>query len=339
MTIKTALQPFMLNRRQFLTHTVAGGVAMGLGAFAAPAIAASKKVMTIGYIPILDHMVLLASHFRDNSALSGIEIEPRLFKSWSSAAGALEAGVIDGAFLLSNLAMDLFNRGTPIRTILVGHRNGSGLVVRHDSAITGPQGLAGKTIAIPAKISTHTALLDSYLRRGGLSLQAVKTLEIAPPMMVEAMMRGSIDAFIVAEPFCAKAEEEKVGKILTFSKEILANHICCVLAMRNEAVAANLGGMQSWADSMVRTGAWLDQQKVGAGAGEIAKMAARYMPHPESVVVAALQHPSDRIVYKDLAPNPADFQAIADLSVQAGIIQSVDMGQFIDHRFVKGHAG
>lgn len=337
--MKTDLQSPILNRRQFLTHTVVGGVAVGLGAFGAPAIAASKKVMTIGYLPILDHLVLGASHFRDNRALTGIEIEPRLFKSWSAAAGALEAGVIDGAFLLSNLAMDQFNRGVSIRTILVGHRNGSGLVVRNDSAITGPQGFAGKTIAIPAKISTHTALLDSYLRRGGLSLQSVKTLEIAPPMMVEAMMQGTIDAFIVAEPFCARAEQEKVGKILTFSKEILPNHICCVLVMRNDAVAANLPGVQEWADSMVRAGTWLDKQKIGAGAGEVAKIAGHYMPHSESVILAALQHPSDRIVYKDLVPRPADFQAIVDLSVQADMIKPVDLGKFIDDRFVKGHAG
>ncbi|MBF0462856.1 MAG: ABC transporter substrate-binding protein [Magnetococcales bacterium] len=333
------LQTTDLNRRQFLTHTVAGGVALGLGLGGFPAIAASKKKATIGYLPILDHLVLTTSHFRDNRALTGIEIEPRQFKSWSAAAGALEAGVIDGAFLLSNLAMDLFNRGAPIRALLVGHRNGSALVVRSDATIVGPQDLAGKTIAIPAKISTHTALLDTYLRRGGLSLREVKTLEIAPPLMVEAMLHGTIDAFIVAEPFCAKAEQEKVGKILAFSKEMVANHICCILVVRQDWLTANPEGMQEWGNSLIRTGQWLDQQKGGTGAGEIAKMTSQYMSYPESLILAALQHPSDRIVYKDLLPRTADFQVIADISRQAGILQTVDLARFIDTRFVKGVTG
>ncbi|MBF0402231.1 MAG: ABC transporter substrate-binding protein [Magnetococcales bacterium] len=337
--MQTKHQPSPLNRRQFLTHTAAGGVALGLGLFGMPALAVAKKPLTIGYIPIMDHLILAASHARDNANLTGIDVLPRMFKSWGSAAGALEAGVIDGAFLLSNLAMDMFNRGVPIRTILVGHRNGSALVVRADAAITEPQALAGKTVAIPARISTHTALLDSYLRRGGLSLQAIKTLEVAPPLMVEAMMRNTIDAFIVAEPFCAKAEQEKVGKILTFSKDIQANHICCVLVMRNEALAANPAGIQEWVNGLVHAGQWLDQQKGGPGAGEIAKLAGRYMPYPESLILASLQHPSDRIIYRDLLPRPTDFQAIVDISVRAGMLQPVALDRFIDDRFVKGQPG
>lgn len=335
----TYFQSKPLPRRQFLRHTLSAGMALGLGLLGAPAIAVTKKRMNIGYLPILDHLVLAASHFRDNRALTRVDIEPKPFKSWGAAAGALEAGVIDGAFLLSNLAMDLFNRGAPIRAVLVGHRNGSGLVVRTDAAIAGPKDLAGRTIAIPARISTHTALLDSYLRRGGLSLNEVRTLEIAPPLMVEAMMRGTIDAFIVAEPFCARAEQEKVGKILTFSKDILANHICCVLVMRAEGLAANPEGVQEWVNSIVRAGQWLDQQKGGGGAGEIARMAGQYMSHPESALLAALQNPGDRIVYKDLVPRPADFQAILDLSQKAGLIKPVDLGRFIDGRFIKGEIG
>ncbi|MEO5353624.1 MAG: ABC transporter substrate-binding protein [Magnetococcus sp. XQGC-1] len=337
--MKPYFQSKSLSRRQLLRHTAAGGLAMGVGLLGFPAIAVPKKKLTIGYLPILDHLVLAAAHFRDNRSLAGVDVEPRPFKSWGAVAGALEGGVIDGAFLLSNMAMDLFNRGAPVRTILVGHRNGSGLVVRTDAAIAKPQDLAGKTIAIPARISTHTVLLESYLRRGGLSLSGVKTLEIAPPLMVEAMLRGTIDAFIVAEPFCARAEQEKVGRVLAFSKDVMANHICCVLVMRKEVLTGNPEGIQEWANSMVRAGQWLDQQKIGAGAGEVAKVAGQYMPHPEAAILAALQHPSDRIVYKDLTPRPADFKTIADLSQQAGLIQPVDLERFIDGSFVKGGVG
>ncbi|MBF0162397.1 MAG: ABC transporter substrate-binding protein [Magnetococcales bacterium] len=306
---------------------------------AAPAIARPTKNLTIGYIPILDHLLLGAAHAREQQALTGITIDPRLFKSWSSLAGALEAGVIDGAFLLSNLGMELFSRQVPVRALLVGHRNGSGLVVRADSSIAKPEDFAGKTVAIPSRVSTHAALLDHYLRRGGLSLAALQIREIAPPLMVEAMMRGSIDAFIVAEPFCAKAEEEKVGKMLVFSKDILPRHICCILVMRADVLAAHPEGMQSWVDALLRTGLWLDQQKGGAKVGEVAQLASRYMPHPESILLAALQHPSDRIIYKDLRPLPDDFQALLDISQKAGLLPKVDLASFIDDRFIKAGKG
>lgn len=327
-----------LNRRHLLKQTVAGAAALGLGLAGFPAIAVPKKHLTVGYIPILDHLVLAISHAKDKNSFQNIDVTPRLFKSWRSIAGALEAGVIDAAFLLSNMAMDIFNRGVPIRSILVGHRNGSGITVRVDSTIRGPKGLASKTIAIPAAISTHTALLDAYLRTGGLSLEKVTTREIAPPLMIPAMLRGSIDAFIVAEPFCAMAEQEKVGRMLAFSKDIVANHICCVLVVRQEVVAANPEGIQEWVISLVRAGQWIDEKKMGTGAGEIAKMASAYMPQPERAILGGLRDPDDRVVYKDLDPRLADYQVIVDMSRKANLIQSVDLDRFIDHSFYKGIA-
>lgn len=322
-----------VNRRGFLSQSLAGGAALSLGLMGFPALATAKKNIKIGYIPILDHLVLAVSHFHDNRTFQKVDVTPRLFKSWRSVAGALRAGVIDGAFLLSNMAMDLFNHNVPIRAIMVGHRHGSALTVRHDSAIKGAADLAGKTIAIPAKISTHTALLDRYLRRANLSLNHVKTLEIAPPFMLSSMERGGIDAFIVAEPFCAKAELQGVGRILTFSKDILANHICCVLVVRNDILATNRPGMQEWVTSLVRAGQWIDRQKLGSTAGKIAKMAGHYMPHAEKTILAGLQHPDDRVIYNDLNPRPDDFQAIVDISRQANLIQTVDLPRFIHSDF------
>lgn len=327
-----------LNRRRFLTHTVAGGAALGMGLLGFPALAASRKMATIGYIPILDHLILGVSHAKDGSVFNKFQVEPRLFKSWRAIAGALEAGVIDGAFLLSNFAMDLFNRGLPLQAVLVGHRHGSGITVRLDSEIKGPEDLAGKTIAIPAKVSTHTALLDAYLRTAGLSLKHVTTRQIAPSYMVEAMMRKGIDAFIVAEPFCAKAEQEKVGRILAFSKEILPHHICCVLVLRKELLASQSEGLQAWVRSLVRSGQWIDQKKRGGEAGSVAQIATHYMPHTERLILDALEHPDDRIVYSDLNPRQADFQAIVDISLPSGIIQPVDLGRFVSDNLYKNVA-
>ncbi len=318
-----------LDRRQLLTRAVAGTAALSTGLLGFPAIAQNKKTLKIGYIPILDHLTLAISHHQDNGAYKRVRIEPRLFKSWNSVAGALRAGVIDGAFLLSNFAMDLFNKGEPLRTILVGHRHGSGITVRKESNIQNAKDLVGKTIAIPAPISTHTALLDAYLRGAGSSLSEVKTRVIAPPHMVTAMQRGGIDAFIVAEPFCAKAEQEKVGRTLVFSKEIAAGHICCIVVVRETLLNSDREALQEWVNSLVRAGERIDREKGGAGAEKIVKRASHYMPHNERVLLGGLQNPVDRVIYGDLAPRKADFQQIVDLSRQAGLLQPVDLDRFI----------
>jgi len=157
-----------------------------------------KKNIRVGYLPILDHLTLAVSHSADNSSYRKIDIEPRMFKKWKEVAGALRSGAIDAGFLLSNYAMHEFNTGSPIKAVLVGHRNGSGITVEQDSQINSPADLKGKNIAIPASVSTHTALLDKYLNEAGLSLRDVTTRVINPSHMVVAMQTGAIDAYIVA---------------------------------------------------------------------------------------------------------------------------------------------
>ncbi len=322
-----------LNRREFLKKSLAGGGLVGAGLLGFPAIAFPKTDIKIGYIPILDHLTLLVSHARDNNAFKHIQIEPKLFKSWSSVAGALNAGVIEGAMLLSNFAMDLFNKRTDISTILVGHRHGSGITVSKDSNLLAAADLKGKRIAIPTGISTHTALLDAYLRTGGLSLQDVETKVIAPSNMVQSMQRGRIDAFIVAEPFCARAEAEGAGNTLVLSKDISNNHICCVAVVKKEILQANPEGIQEWVNSMVVNGQFIEQDKVQQGAQNVARIATQYMKHPAPVMVNALTNPLNRITYDDLNPRLSDYQAILDLSLKAGIMQEVDLKAFIDDSF------
>ncbi len=325
-----------MNRRQFLKTTVAGCAALSLSAAGFPSIAFGKTTLKVGYLPILDHLALLVSHARDNDALKNISIEPMLFKSWESLGGALKAGVIDGGLLLSNFAMDLFNHGQDIKSVLIGHRNGSGITVRTDSSIASASGLRGKTIAIPAQISTHTAILSKYLSNGGLSMKEVSTKVIAPPNMPMALKDGSIDAFIVAEPFCEKARADGVGKILVLSKDVLPHHICCIVVVGKKVLNDNPEGIREWVHSMQRSGKFIDQDKTDSGSQTVAGIAKKYLPHDEKLIINVMQHPNNRITYSDLAPKMSDYKTIHDISVAAGLIQKTDLEHFIDGSFSKG---
>ncbi len=325
-----------MNRREFLKTSLIGGYVVATsGVMGFPSIAYAKTDLKVGYIPILDHITLAVSHTNDNENFKNINVIPKLYKSWSSIAGALKARQIDAAYLLSNYAMYLFNKGFSIKSILIAHRNGSGLTVGNDSGIDSARDLKGKKIAIPGNVSTHTALLDNYLRNAGLSLKDVETRVVPPGNMLQALQHGIIDAFIVAEPFCAKAETAGVGRILLFSKDIISKHICCVVVANNDVLKANPEGVREWVLSLKRSGEFIENDKANNGCRKVARIVARYTPHKPQTIANAMLTPNDRILYSDLEPKASDYQKIIDISRQAGIFDDVDLDRFLDDRFSK----
>ena len=294
----------------------------------------NKIELRVGYLPILDHLTLLVSHAKDNDSFQQINIKPRMFKAWRSMAGALKAEVIDAAFILSPLAMDLFNQGVNIKTILLAHRDGSAITIRNGSNINKSNDLQGKIIAIPDRKSTHTALLDQYLRQSDLSLQDVITRVIAPPNMLKAMSLGKIDAFIVAEPFGAKAQSKNIGKILVLTKDIIDNHVECIVIVNNDFLNTYSAGIQEWVNSLIQAGKWIDTDKLENNSKQIASLTAKkYFPHDQKTVIMGLQNPINRISFSDLNPSIEDFKTIVDISLQANIIKNIKLNEFIDQRF------
>lgn len=301
-----------------------------------PAIVFAKTTIKVGYLPILDHLTLVVSHVKDNESYKEANIELKMFKRWDDMAGALNAGVIDAAFILSTLAMDMFNTGSDIRTVLLAHRNGSAITVKKDSPINSAIGLKDKRVAIPHKKATHVALLDKYLRDKGLSLKDIDATVVDPPYMEEAMKLNKIDAFIVAEPFGAKAHLHGVGKILVLTKDIINNHVECIVVVNNKFLKENPAAIQEWVDSLIKAGKFIEKDRQGNNSKGVAAIAKKYMGHDEDVTNEVMQNPHDRIVFDDLNPKIGDFQKIVDIAVRAGIIEKVKLGGFIDDRFYKG---
>lgn len=296
----------------------------------------TRTLLKVGYLPILDHLTLLVSHAKDSCAFQEVEVKPKMFKAWREMVGALKAGVIDAAFILSPLAMDLFNQGIDIKTVLLAHRDGSAITVKTGSAIHSVADLKGKAIAIPDRKATHTALLDHYLRSAGFSLSEIKSKVIAPPNMLKAMKLGKIDAFIVAEPFGAKAQHNGIGKILILTKDIINHHVECIVVINQQFIKNHPASVQEWVNSLIQAGKWIDQDKLENGSQQVAKITAkRYFPHSTNTIIRGLQNPSDRISFSDLNPVLDDFQNIMDISLAAHIIDKVNLEAFIDDSFYR----
>jgi NitT/TauT family transport system substrate-binding protein len=319
-----------MNRREFLK---ASGLA--LAAAATPGLvgnvfASGNKVsLKIGYLPLSDHLLMIAA---EREQFKTVGIKPVKFSSWPEIAEALKNGAIDGAFLLTPIGLTLRQKGVPVKVVLLGHRNGSALTVRNNIGINRVEDLKGKIVAVPSPFSTHNILLRKLLTEKHMDpAHDLKIIDMAPPEMVNALATGRIHGYIVAEPFGAQAEAQKVGKVLTLSKDIWPNHICCVLNLRETVINSHPEAVQELVTGFTRTAAFIE-----ASPTQAARSSTRILGQRPELIEKVLTSPRDRLSFLNLVPNKADFSATQEYMVKFGITKDkVDLAGYLDDRFAK----
>ena len=194
-----------------------------------------KKGIKIGYLPICDHLIIIA---KDIFSSDEFDIVPIKFANWADLSEALRAKAVDGAFLLAPLGLMLKGSGVDIKAIMAAHKNGSSLVV--NNSIKTINELEGKNIAIPSRFSSHYYILHKLLSERNIKVNLV---DMAPTEMPFALLTNRIDGYIVAEPF-GQLGVQRGARNLILSKDITPNHICCLLnyssELANSPVAAQL---------------------------------------------------------------------------------------------------
>ncbi len=295
----------------------------------------AKEELRVGYLPIMDHLILPVSHALNNQQYQHINVKPRLFKKWAELIGALNANKLDAAFILAPTAIDLFHNNPDIKVILLAHRNGSSITITQSGEIKDVTDLKEKRIAIPGKKSTHAVLLNSYLKRAHLSLKDVTLKSIAPSNMQQAMERGFIDAFIVAEPFGSKAVKQKAGNLLVLSRNILPEHIDCIVIMKDNFLNQYPEAVKEWLQSLVQTSQWIENDRLTMNARSIANLVSDgvYFPHSKDLILDALLDPIEKISFTNLKPDIKDFEIVLTMSKEAGILNDIDLTNFLDTRF------
>lgn len=184
-----------------------------------------KKGIKIGYLPICDHLIIIA---KDIFSSDEFTITPIKFSNWADLSEALRAKAIDAAFLLAPLGLMLKGSGVDIKAIMAAHKNGSALVA--NKKIKSIKELNGKNIAIPSRFSSHYYILHHLLTKYNIKVNLV---DMAPTKMPFALLTNKIDAYIVAEPFGQLAVKRGAVNLI-LSKDVVPNHICCLLNYSNE---------------------------------------------------------------------------------------------------------
>ena len=266
---------------------------------------------------------------------TGSVFRSRKFTDWPTVTEALSAGEIGAAFILAPLAMQLAEQGVPVRIVYLGHRDGTAIVVRKDSSIRDFRDLRGKTVAIPMRYANQNLLMHKMMKEWGMPYDSIDLIELPPPEHPTALNEGSIDGYIVGEPFAAKAELDGFGRVLYLTKDIWPDFISCVLVVREDLIEDQREIVQDLVDGIAKSGKWLDEDM--SHRMDAAEVAGKYYYFQDPKLLKyVLSKPVDRVHYTGLGPLKDDFDEIMELAVEVGVLdEPIAFERYVDPSFVK----
>ncbi len=267
-----------------------------------------QKSVKIAYLPIT-HALAVFEEAEELAAEDGLKIELVKYGSWPELLDALNAGRVDGASVLIELAMKSKQEGIGIKAVALGHRDGNVVVVSND--IQSAADLKGKTFAIPHRQSSHNILLNDTLATAGLTVSDVSVTELPPPEMPSALASRQIDGYCVAEPFGAMGVALGVGKVLFDSKELWQDSLCCGLVLTDKFIAEEPENARELVSRYKAAGNALNKEK----AVEIAK---KYLNQKEGVLDISLQW----ISFNDLDITEETYNALVERVKKYGLSEN-----------------
>ncbi|MDO4617326.1 MAG: ABC transporter substrate-binding protein [Lachnospiraceae bacterium] len=265
-----------------------------------------KTVAKIGYLPITHALAVFEETEMLEKADSEVQIELVKFSSWTDLTDALSAGRIDGASVLVELAMNIFNNGVDIKTIGLGHKDGNVVVVSDE--IETVEDLKGKTFAIPSAQSSHNILLQDMLAEAGMSLTDISLVQLSPTEMPSSLVSGAIDGYCVAEPYGAQVIAKGLGHVLYSSEELWEDSTCCAFVLSGSWMTEHAEAAELLIENYFTAGNALDEETA-------MNIAETYLGQEQETLEQSLAW----ISFKNLALSEEDYQVLCDKLLEYGI--------------------
>lgn len=297
----------------------------------------------IGHLKITDHLTLGVTQHKleqGTEKFQHFHLETKAFPGgWNPLSDELRSGVLDGAFVLAPLAMELFHAGLKIKLILQGHKSGSTLIKNKRANIKAAQDFKGRSILIPHYLSVHHLLFDRLMRENGLEVGPGKDIifDVTAPSEIPEIMewdeKGTVGGFIVAEPFGSQVVKAGYGEEYALSKDLWPNHPCCVLVIKQSIIDSNPAAVQELVNSLVASGQFIEANRDGAAA----EIGAKFLGQDVDVVRRVLTQPHDRVTMGELCPVVDDFEYIQEYMTTkiSAMSQKINLNEFVELRFAK----
>lgn len=284
----------------------------------------NQTMFRVGFVPITCH--LLCPVTSKEFASTDLLFKAIKFTAWPDMCEALRSGELDFAFILAPLAILLKEQGVDIKLVLLGHRNGSGIVTKKDTNITSIKDLAGKRVAIPTRYSNQNLTLLSLLNAAGMDENDIQSYEMPPPDMPSALATGAIDAYVVGEPYVAQSELANTGNVLYLMKDVRPGFISSVLVVRREVLESRTQEAKKLIQAFHNSSTWIETHRK-----EAASIGAKAYGLPEKLISHVLLSASDRVTYNDILPVASELDTMQNEMFERGLLrQKINMEALVD---------
>ncbi len=259
------------SRRGVLT---AGLSAAGLAFGAASGVArAETKTVRIGFQKY-GTLILLKGKGALERALEplGYSVGWTEFPAGPQLLEGLNVGAID--FGSTGEAPPIFAQAAGAPLVYVAHEppapRGEAILVPKDSPIQSVTDLKGKKVALNKGSNVHYLLVKA-LEQAGVAYKDIETKFLPPADARAAFERGSVDAWVIWDPFQAAAEAATGARTLVNGEGLVANHqfylgtrdFVSAHTQALDVVIAEIGKLDQWANG--NTNAVADQLAASVG--------------------------------------------------------------------------
>ena len=206
-----------------LSAAIAGALALTLPGISA---AQSKATLRIGYQKYGTLTILKARGTLDKRlAAQGIEVKWTEFPAGPQLLEGLNVGSID--FGTVGEAPPIFAQAAGANLVYVANEPpaplSEGIVVPKNSTLKSVAELKGKKVVLNKGSNVHYLLVKA-LEKAGLDYKDIEVVYLPPADARAAFERGSVDAWVIWDPFLAAAEKQLGARILADGKGLVANH-------------------------------------------------------------------------------------------------------------------
>lgn len=207
----------------YLAAGIAGAVTSGLPTWAG---AQNRTVLRIGYQKYGTLVILKGrGTLEKRLAAEGVDVKWTEFAAGPALLEGLNVGSID--FGTAGEAPPIFAQAAGADLVYVGNEPpapaSEAIIVPKNSPIKTVAELKGKRVALNRGSNVHYLWVKA-LEKAGLDYKDVQTLFLAPADARAAFERGSLDAWVIWDPFLAAAEKQIGARVLQDGSGLVANH-------------------------------------------------------------------------------------------------------------------
>lgn len=313
------------------------------------------------YIPLADHYAALVAFERYRDQMEHADFQIEQMKNWDYLRAYFQSGEVDMAFVMSPLAMDMFNQKPHFRWIGLMHRDGNALAIndlinqlvqlaperkdrKPDEKVaialqkifrdTGQSTLVG----VPHLLSTHTVVLYRYLKSFGVRMvlkphqsEPVEAIVVPPPkspaFIKSKSNRAQAAAFEQSLPWADVVETGGYGHVAWYSKDVMPwkyGHVECIALATDAAIADKQKAVREVMYYIHQAGMDIERAREQGGEAleSIVEIIRKHIPlHNREAIIASLSPELRVINYEHLNVDKAGLKQIMDLAVEGGILK------------------